>query len=205
MGNPTATKRALLDAGRAEFANHGLAGARTARIAASAKVNKERIYAYFGNKEGLFAAVMDDALEDLLDLVPMPPPGPDPLAMVRAYVDGVARYHQEHPELMRLVQWESLERSRQPIAGSVRSSRYRAKVSGLAARLGITEADAAPLLIQMVLLAAGPMAIQNLAAMLLSDARPQALDQVRESNVAAAVCLVSAAVARSRARAAQED
>ena len=52
------TKRLLLDAATAEFSEHGLAGARVDRIAASAGVNKERIYQYFGKKDDLFAAVL---------------------------------------------------------------------------------------------------------------------------------------------------
>ena len=66
------TREALLVAGRTEFAEHGLAGARTDRIAALAQVNKQRMYAYFGNKEGLFTAVVADALNDLLEIVALP-------------------------------------------------------------------------------------------------------------------------------------
>ncbi|WP_217146124.1 TetR family transcriptional regulator, partial [Streptomyces sp. AC627_RSS907] len=46
----TATKARLLAAARAEFARHGVAGARVDRIAAAAKANKRLLYVYFGNK-----------------------------------------------------------------------------------------------------------------------------------------------------------
>ena len=52
------TKRLLLDAATAEFSAYGLAGARIDRIAATAGVNKERIYQYFGKKDELFAQVL---------------------------------------------------------------------------------------------------------------------------------------------------
>jgi AcrR family transcriptional regulator len=53
-----ATKERLLEAATAEFAAHGIAGARVDRIAAAARANKQLIYAYFGSKEQLFDAVL---------------------------------------------------------------------------------------------------------------------------------------------------
>ncbi len=47
----------LLAAARREFAEFGYAGARVARIAARATVNKQLLYYYFGSKAGLHAAV----------------------------------------------------------------------------------------------------------------------------------------------------
>lgn len=52
------TKRAVLDTALHEFAQFGLEGARVDRIAARAKVNKQALYYYFGNKEGLFRATL---------------------------------------------------------------------------------------------------------------------------------------------------
>ena len=52
------TKARILRAATAEFAAHGLAGARVDRIATAAGVNKERIYAHIGDKVVLFSAVV---------------------------------------------------------------------------------------------------------------------------------------------------
>ncbi|SNT41338.1 transcriptional regulator, TetR family [Streptosporangium subroseum] len=52
-------RRRVLNAATAEFSAHGLSGARTARIAESAKANQYMIYAYFGYKDGLFDAVLE--------------------------------------------------------------------------------------------------------------------------------------------------
>jgi TetR/AcrR family transcriptional regulator len=41
-----------------EFSTHGLSGARTDRIAESAKVNKALLYYYFKSKQGLYAAAV---------------------------------------------------------------------------------------------------------------------------------------------------
>src|SRR4051812_25596661 len=49
----------ILDAALAEFAAHGLAGARTERIAAAAGVNKALLYYYFESKEKLYTAALE--------------------------------------------------------------------------------------------------------------------------------------------------
>lgn len=97
-----ATRSALLDAAREEFAAYGIAGARVDRIAERAGVNKERIYRHFGNKEKLFDAVITQALDDLTAQIALP--GDDPAG----YVARLADYYHEHPDLVRLLMWEAL-------------------------------------------------------------------------------------------------
>jgi AcrR family transcriptional regulator len=100
----TATKTRILEAATAEFAAHGLAGARVDRLAERAGANKQLIYAYFGSKEGLFDATMGLHIERLLDAVPFDPydlPG---------YAVGLFDFGVVHPELVRLLQWHRLER-----------------------------------------------------------------------------------------------
>ena len=58
--DPEATKRRIFDAATTEFASRGVAGARIDRIAAAASANKQLIYAYFGNKQDLFDAVVTE-------------------------------------------------------------------------------------------------------------------------------------------------
>lgn len=53
------TRTRILDAALREFAAHGLAGARTERIAESAGVNKALLYYYFASKEQLYLAAVD--------------------------------------------------------------------------------------------------------------------------------------------------
>jgi len=48
-----------------EFALHGFSGARIDRIAEAAKCNMRMLYHYFGNKEGLYIAVLEAAYADL--------------------------------------------------------------------------------------------------------------------------------------------
>jgi AcrR family transcriptional regulator len=51
----------IIQAAREEFSTVGLAGARTARIAERARVNKQLIFYYFGTKRGLYNAVLTGA------------------------------------------------------------------------------------------------------------------------------------------------
>jgi len=56
--NPERTRGRILSAALKEFAAHGFAGARVDAIAGAAAINKRMLYHYFGDKEGLFRAVL---------------------------------------------------------------------------------------------------------------------------------------------------
>jgi AcrR family transcriptional regulator len=56
--NPVRTRERILSAALKEFAAHGFAGARVDAIARRAAINKRMLYHYFGDKEGLFRAVL---------------------------------------------------------------------------------------------------------------------------------------------------
>ncbi|MFB7931895.1 MULTISPECIES: TetR family transcriptional regulator [Streptomyces] len=101
--DPEATKARIFEAAVAEFARHGIAGARIDRIAAEAKANKQLIYAYFGNKAELFAIVLEKKMLHLAEDVPVVPDD------IESWVDRVMDYHAAHPELLRLLFWEGLE------------------------------------------------------------------------------------------------
>lgn len=98
------TKQKLLETATAEFAAFGIAGARIDRIARSAGVNKQLIYAYFGNKEDLFnaafSASVTRSLEDVLfDATDLP-----------AYAGRLFDRFDDKPEELRLSTWYRLER-----------------------------------------------------------------------------------------------
>lgn len=63
--DPATSRNALLSAGRAVFARKGLAGARVAEIAAAAGLNKQLVYHYFGSKEQLYQAVLENVYGDI--------------------------------------------------------------------------------------------------------------------------------------------
>ncbi|KQX62489.1 TetR family transcriptional regulator [Streptomyces sp. Root1310] len=101
--DPEATRARIFDAAVAEFARHGIAGARIDRIAAEAKANKQLIYAYFGNKAELFSHVLGRSMVDLASAVPVDPDD------IEGWLDRLMDYHAAHPELLRLLYWEGIE------------------------------------------------------------------------------------------------
>jgi len=68
-GQPEESRAAILEAAVREFADHGIAGARTDAIAREARVNKALLYYYFKDKEELYGAVMEQAFSGLKNTV----------------------------------------------------------------------------------------------------------------------------------------
>ena len=66
-GKPSAnvdrTRKLILKHAMAEFATKGYDGARVDSIALRFGLSKNMLYHYFGSKEGLFIAVLEDAYE----------------------------------------------------------------------------------------------------------------------------------------------
>src|SRR6266478_1694832 len=103
-GQPEESRAAILKAAAQEFAEHGIAGARTDAIAREARVNKALLYYYFKDKETLYGAVLDDAFSGLKStvfqvLVSDLPPREKIMAYTGAYFDFIAS-NQLYPKLM---------------------------------------------------------------------------------------------------------
>lgn len=103
-GQPEESRGAILAAAAYEFAEHGIAGARTDTIAHEARVNKALLYYYFKDKETLYGAVLDDAFSGLKKTVFQVldsdlPPREKILAYAGAYFDFIAS-NQLYPRLM---------------------------------------------------------------------------------------------------------
>jgi TetR/AcrR family transcriptional regulator len=64
-GQPEESRAAILQAAAREFAELGIAGARTDAIAREAQVNKALLYYYFKDKETLYGAVLDYAFSGM--------------------------------------------------------------------------------------------------------------------------------------------
>ena len=64
-GQPEESRAAILRAAAKEFAELGIAGARTDSIARQARVNKALLYYYFKDKETLYSAVLDAAFSGM--------------------------------------------------------------------------------------------------------------------------------------------
>lgn len=65
----SATRGTILAAATPLFASSGIQGTTIRQVAAAARVNSQLIYYYFGNKEGLFRAVLECAAGRVADLL----------------------------------------------------------------------------------------------------------------------------------------
>lgn len=111
--DPDGVRRDILAAARMEFVEKGLSGARVDEIAARTATSKRMIYYYFGDKEGLYRAVLEDAYQRMrdserkLDLAALPPH--EALAkLVAASFD----YHADDPSYVRLIMVENIHHAR---------------------------------------------------------------------------------------------
>jgi AcrR family transcriptional regulator len=109
--DPERTMADIIEVATHEFSEKGLAGARIDVIAEAMRTSKRMIYYYFGSKEGLYVAVLEDAyrrirvieadlhLEDL-----------QPEDALRKLVGFTVDYQLANPDFIRLVMNENMYR-----------------------------------------------------------------------------------------------
>lgn len=105
-----ATRERIFRVATAEFAAKGYDGARIDTIAETAGINKQRIYAYFGDKDGLFTEVWKHTLDllyeedrEFSDLEEKDIPNLGRIVL-KSYID----FHDSHPEFWRIFVIENL-------------------------------------------------------------------------------------------------
>ncbi|WP_331721476.1 TetR family transcriptional regulator [Streptomyces sp. NBC_00212] len=178
------TKQLLLDAAVEEFAEHGPEGARVARIAQRAGINKERIYQYFGSKDKLFAAVLESELKKIAAAVPMTS---EQAADLGDYAGRVFDYHRAHPHFVRLLAWEGLLYEDRIAAEGERTDHYAEKIAAVAqAQKNGSLGDAvgpAELMHAVIALSASWFTLPQLARILMSAATEKGPDAQRETLV----------------------
>lgn len=178
------TKRLLLEAAVAEFSEHGPQGARVARVAERAGINKERIYQYFGNKDDLFVAALASELDKAAGSVPLTA---EQLEDLGEYAGAIYDYQQNHPHLIRLLSWEGLEFGDSVVGGSARADFYADKIAVLAKarQAGDVSADTTPeqVVYAMIALTSFWSTLPHLARLIL----PESGDQDPRSAIVALV------------------
>ena len=117
--DPQRTRDRILAAALAEFSAEGFAGARVARIARRAKINKRMLYHYFGNKEDLFREIFDRKLQERAGWISE---APAELGASLAYWFQMAC---EDSDWIRLIQWEALAAGEEPV---IREAERRASL-----------------------------------------------------------------------------
>jgi AcrR family transcriptional regulator len=102
--DPDRKRQQLLEAALAEFADHGIGGARVERIARRAGVSAGLVYTFYDGKDGLYEAVYDAIVELTVSAIPI---NADDLPEYAGQLYDGAR---AHPDVMRFVAWYALER-----------------------------------------------------------------------------------------------
>jgi AcrR family transcriptional regulator len=123
------TKRRIYDAALAEFAAYGPSGTTIDRIAKRARINRERIYAYFGDKSALFTAVLRREADDIAAAVPL---RISSASDVGDFAGNAFDYQLVHPALARLVLWEGLTSTDEVVDAHERTALYGAKTEAVA-------------------------------------------------------------------------
>lgn len=103
------TRSDILAVARREFAERGYSGARVDEIAARTSTTKRMIYYYFGGKEQLFEAVLEQAYSEIraaeqeLQLDHL-----DPVTAIRCLAEITFDHNETHPDFVKLVRVENI-------------------------------------------------------------------------------------------------
>ena len=105
---PELNRTSLLMAASQEFASRGLQGARLEEIAREANITRAMIYYYFGGREGLYLAALEEAYRDIraseraIDLT-----GLGPVDAMRRLAQFRIDYYVENPLIVALLAIEN--------------------------------------------------------------------------------------------------
>jgi AcrR family transcriptional regulator len=109
--DPERTMAGIIAVATAEFAAKGLAGGRIDAIADATHTSKRMIYYYYGSKEGLYLAVLEDAYRRIrateaeLHLADL-----SPVEALKALVGFTFDHHHSNQDFIRLVMNENIQR-----------------------------------------------------------------------------------------------
>jgi AcrR family transcriptional regulator len=103
------TRQNILEVALKEFAEYGLTGARVDRIAKGTRTTKGMIYYHFGDKDGLYKAVLEEIYKKLrnseeeLDRYNL-----DPVEELEKIIDFTFDYHKNNENFVRIVMVENI-------------------------------------------------------------------------------------------------
>jgi AcrR family transcriptional regulator len=111
--DPERTKAEILRAAIVEFGEKGLAGARIDEIAAATHTSKRMIYYYFGSKDGLYLAALEQSYSRVRDSeLQLQLDGMEPQTALRCLVTVMFDHHLDNEHYIRIVMSENINRGR---------------------------------------------------------------------------------------------
>ena len=163
-----ATRDSILRAATKIFAKHGYDGGRVEQISKAAKSYDRMIYYYFGSKEELFIAVLEEAYrgfneaESALVL-----DAERPLESLKAVIRFMWDYYRGNPEFITLLNAENLHRGKH-IAKSLRAHEYSSQAIAVlgdvlknGARQGLFRSDVVARDVYLTIAAMGYFYVSN--------------------------------------------
>src|ERR1051326_6184724 len=133
---PEAPRANILAIATEEFAEKGFSGARVDDIAARTDTSKRMIYYYFGDKEGLFVAVIERAYAGIREIeANLKLDHLDPEQALRTLVGFTFDYQNAHEGFIRLVMVENIHRGApparppRPLAGAAHPRRLHRRLA----------------------------------------------------------------------------
>lgn len=107
--DPEGTKRNILEVASEEFARNGLSGARVDEIAARTRASKRMIYYYFGDKDGLYLAALENAYRQVREgEAKLAVADLEPVEALRRMVEFTFDHHHRHEAFIRMVMIENI-------------------------------------------------------------------------------------------------
>lgn len=186
------SRRRILDAAAAQFADHGFGGARTQAIADQAGVNKAMLYYHFRDKEALYTAALQDQFEEAVRTI-LPrflDEELDPAERLRGVIRGYEEFFASHPHMRDMMLREIadggvrikevLEAVKENIPG-FGPSLLRARIQELMDRGHLREQDPGQVLLHLVSLAIFPHIARPILRALW-DFDEEALDRILEER-----------------------
>jgi len=111
--DPEATRRNIIDVATEEFAAQGYSGARVDEIAAKTRTSKRMIYYYFGGKEQLYLAVLEEAYRSIRELEEsLDTESCSATEAIRRLIEATFDHDERNPNFIRLVSIENIHRAR---------------------------------------------------------------------------------------------
>ena len=165
---PELNRVALLSAAAMEFASHGLQGARMERIAQTVGITRAMIYYYFGGREGLYVAALEEAYrwireqEMAVDLEGLPP-----VEAMRKLVEFRIDFYAENPTFVALVAVENQHegaflRESEVVRGRGAANLARTRqVQEQGQREGVFRHDVDPLDLHQIMVSLGIFNVSN--------------------------------------------
>jgi TetR/AcrR family transcriptional regulator len=107
------TKSRLLAAAVREFSTHGFSGARIERIVTAARSNMKLLYEHYGDKDGLYLAVLESVYAKLRESESkLQLSSRDPVEALKALVEFTYDHFRANHDFVRLTSGENLLRGR---------------------------------------------------------------------------------------------